>query len=400
MTRFWYGGTLADWTFDSRDGVDGIDDLVQSLGGVEITFWTQEVGGERYLDLVNGSNTAVSSIFSSDGSDGRSVGTIPPFEGPDNVASMWASASGGPRLLIKGQTEQALLDVIAQAAQVDADLRSHIAAPNPHVMASHDLADYSDDTPEDGQVAVYRAAEGKYVPTTVQGLDPDAFVSTRGGSEIVVPAGTTSVRGFGLRLPPGDRSAAANGVEVWWNAGTEAAPNWVLVTRLSPYGEFRGRPAKGDRVAGQVSQAPGQTANLWEFTDLSGNLLSAVDAAGRFRAPNVAITPSWSQETGTAGSGTYRYYNPTGGPLILRGFIVSCGGTAPAGGDYVINPKLDGNAVFSSANRPKIAAGQRTSGLVTSLSTTVWPAGGYLTVDVDAVPTTAPTKVTIQAVAY
>lgn len=404
MARYFFGVKLADWTFD-RGAEVTVGELTGNnavvIGGVEVTFWNAEVGGTQYIDLIDAAGTATTSVRSSDGSDGRSPGTIPLFEGPDEIAAMWASAGGGPRQLVEGHTAQALLAVIQQAAQTAADLEAHRAASNPHAMASSNLTDFSDATPEDGQLPVYDTETGTYQPTTVAGINPDDFVETVGGSEIVIPIGDTTTRALGIRLPPGDRSAAANTYEVVWNAGTEAAPNWVLVTRLDAYGQLRGRPSRSDRVYGQVAQVAGQTADLFQFTDPAGNPLAWVDFAARVRAPNLGITVGpWYQETGTAGTGQYRFYNPTGTALILRGFIVSAGGVAPAGGDFIINPKVDGAAVYSTANRPKIVAGQRSSGLVTALTTTVWPAGSYITVDVDSVPSTPPTKVTIQALAY
>ncbi|MEU0078576.1 hypothetical protein ABZY58_11820 [Micromonospora tulbaghiae] len=408
MARYWIGGGPSDYTIAFGDTVtistpggdiDGKTAVV--VGGIDITFWNDESTGTRYTDLRDRDGLAVSSVLSSDTGDGRNLGQIPRLQLPDGVRGAWASANGGPRVWMAADLSEEVAATTEQAGRTAADLRSHLDAPNPHQMASNDLTDWSPDTPLDGQVGVYRADLGQYVPTTVEGLDPDAFVKSAGGSRIDIPVGDIATRALGVYLPPGDRSAAPNTIEVWWNAGSEGSPNWVLVTRISPYGEFRGRPSRSDRVYGQVAQAPGQTANLWEFTDPEGNRLSWVDAAGRFRAPNsgIPIGP-WFQDTGVGGTGTYRFANPTGGPLTIRGFVISVGGTAPAGGDYVIEPKLDGVPLYTSANRPKVPAGQRTSGLVTNLTTTTWPAGSYITVDVFSVPSTPPTKVTIQGLAY
>ncbi|MEU1761315.1 hypothetical protein [Micromonospora sp. NPDC005652] len=399
MARYWFGAKLPDWVFASIDDVGGSNDMVQVRGGVEVTFHNAEVGGTPYSDLLDVNGVAVSSVITSDGSDGRAPGTIPPFEGPDGVLEMWASAAGGPRLLIEGRTSQLLAGAASVAAETAQALAAHLAAPNPHVMGTVNLSDVADVTPTAGQILVYDTETGQYLPTTVVGPNPNDFVKTAGGSEVNI--GDAVTRFLAVRLPAGDRSGAANTWEIWYNAGSTGSPNWVLVTRFDGYGGLRAQAPRTDRVYGQVRQFSGaQTANLWEFTDAAGNPLSWVDAAGRFRAPNMAISPAWSQDVATAGTGLFRYYNPTPGPLILRGFIVSAGGTAPASGDLIVNPKLDGVAVYSSGNRPRITAGNRTSGLVTNLTTTVWPAGAYLTVDVDSVPSTAPTKITIQAVAY
>jgi hypothetical protein len=408
MARLSAGGGPADYTILTGDtitistpsgDVDGKTAVV--VGGIEVTWWNSETGGTQYTDLLNSSGAAVSSILSSDTTDGRGLGQIARVQYPEGVRGAWASANGGPRVWMPADTSDVAVAAQAQAAENAAGLAAHVSAPNPHLMASSDLTDWAEDSPAAGQVPVWDDTLGEYVPTTLGGLNPSDVVSTAGGSEIVIPTGNTTTRALGIRLPPGDRSGAANTYEVWWNAGTVSVPNWVLVTRLDAYGQLRGRPSRNDRVYGQVAALAGQTADLFQFTDAAGNPLSWVDSAGRMRAPNTGITIGpWFQETGVAGTGQYRFYNPTGTPLILRGFVVSAGGTAPAGGDFIINPKLDGVAVYSSGNRPKIVAGQRTSGIAAALTTTVWPAGSYITCDVDNVPSTAPTKVTIQGLAY
>lgn len=99
MARHQFGGSLTDWTFAQLDGVDGHDDIAQLIGGVEVTFWNLEVGGTQYTDLVDDGGAAITSVISSDGLDGRALGTIPPFEGPEDISVMWADG-GGPRALI------------------------------------------------------------------------------------------------------------------------------------------------------------------------------------------------------------------------------------------------------------------------------------------------------------
>lgn len=108
--RYNFGGGIADWSFTTAD-VSGTNDLAQLSGGVAITFWNAETGGTQYTDLLDGAGTPVSSITSSDGTDGRSLGQIPPFSGPDGVTTMWASAVGGPRaLLVTGDAADIVAD--------------------------------------------------------------------------------------------------------------------------------------------------------------------------------------------------------------------------------------------------------------------------------------------------
>lgn len=94
MARQRFGATMADWTF----AVSGASVLV--AGGVVIKFYSAEIGGVQYTDLQTSAGTATTTITSSTGSDGRSIGTIPPFYGPDGIVEMWASAADGPRIRI------------------------------------------------------------------------------------------------------------------------------------------------------------------------------------------------------------------------------------------------------------------------------------------------------------
>lgn len=95
MARHIFGGGVADWTF----GPD-VSNLAELLGAINITFWNAETGGTQHTDLLDMTNAAISSVTSSDGTDGRALGQIPQFKGPDNVTEMWASADSGPRALM------------------------------------------------------------------------------------------------------------------------------------------------------------------------------------------------------------------------------------------------------------------------------------------------------------
>lgn len=96
MARYWFGGGIADWAF-SAVTVSSTPNLAQVTGGSVITFWSAETGGSQYTDLLDSDGAPVMSIMSSDGTGVRAVGQVPPFQGPDNVVEMWASANGGPR---------------------------------------------------------------------------------------------------------------------------------------------------------------------------------------------------------------------------------------------------------------------------------------------------------------
>ncbi|MDH6460107.1 lysophospholipase L1-like esterase [Micromonospora sp. A200] len=91
---------MSDWTFINGDDatvgeVTGKNAVV--VGGVTIAFWSAETGGSQYTDLLDSDGVAVPVIVSADGATARAAGQIPPFQGPDGVTEVWASANGGPR---------------------------------------------------------------------------------------------------------------------------------------------------------------------------------------------------------------------------------------------------------------------------------------------------------------
>jgi hypothetical protein len=101
MARHLFGGGIADWTFGEVDGVDSVDDLAQLVGAAVVTFYNAETGGSQYTDLQDLTGSAITQVESSDGTDGRSLGQIPPLYGPDAVTVMWAQAASGPRALMR-----------------------------------------------------------------------------------------------------------------------------------------------------------------------------------------------------------------------------------------------------------------------------------------------------------
>lgn len=394
MARHPFGGTLADWAL-SRDSETGV---VSAVGGVTITAWNAESGGTQYADMLDENDSPVDHVVTSDGTDGRAVSTIPPFSGPDGVWAMWLSADGGPRLLSFTSDAATVTGPLVDALNLA--LTAHTGSPNPHGTASIDLTDYDSTLPLPGQVPMYDGEQ--YVPTTVEGADPDQFVSTGGGSTILIPEGNTDTRALQFRLPSGSRSGAVNTISVWWNSGSAGSPTWVEAFRVGPTGELVLQPSAITRIPLEVRQFSGsQSANLTNWATSAGVPISFVDSSGRVRAPNLGIAPTWHIDTATVATGEYRWYNHTGVTLTIRGFFMSVGGQVPTGASLIINPKLDGVAIYTTGNRPTVAAGGRTSGLASTLATTAWPALSYLTVDVVQVGSSEPgEKVTIQALAY
>lgn len=95
--------------------------------------------------------------------------------------------------------------------------------------------------------------------------------------------------------------------------------------------------------------------------------------------------------TGNAavGVGGHRVYNDSGAPLTIRSVRASVK-TAPAGSSLIADVNLDGVTIFTTqANRPTIPDGALTSGMAVP-AVTVWPAGSFLTADVDQIGSTTP----------
>jgi len=399
VARHLFGGGIADWTFQAVDGVDGEDNIAQVVGGATITAWNAESGGTQHTDLLDESGSPVDHVTTSDGTDGRAAGTIPPFSGPDDVWAMWLSADGGPRLLTFTSDAATIVGPLVDALNLA--LTAHTGAPNPHGTATLDLTDYSATLPLSGQVPVYDGEQ--YVPTTVEGVDPEQFVNTAGGSTITIPEGNVDTAALQIRLPSGSRSGAVNTIRVFWNAGSAGSPSYVETFRVNPTGELVLQPGTVGRVPLEVRQFSGsQTANLTQWATSAGVPIAFVDSSGRVRAPNLGITPTWHIDTATVVTGEYRQYNLTGTTLTIRGFLANAGGQVPTGAALIVRPRLDSSTdLYTAGNRPTIPAGGRTSGLAATLAVTAWPALSYLTVDVTQVGSSeAGTKITVQGLAY
>lgn len=103
VARFVYGDQIQDYVI----GV-GTGNTAVLVGGATVTFWTARTGGTQYTDLLTIGGSPISEVTSSDGTDGRAVGSIPAFQGPPaDVAVMWAQADAGsgpgPRQAITGR---------------------------------------------------------------------------------------------------------------------------------------------------------------------------------------------------------------------------------------------------------------------------------------------------------
>lgn len=84
--------------------------------------------------------------------------------------------------------------------------------------------------------------------------------------------------------------------------------------------------------------------------------------------------------------GTSRIYNDSGKDMTLL-MVRASVGTAPTGAAVVVDVNLNGTTIFTTQSaRPTIAVSTNT--VTATPAVTVWPNGGYLTVDVDQVGST------------
>lgn len=91
MARYSFGGGIADYLVQPRDGLWGV------APGAVVTFYSDADGGSQYTDLLNEAGTAVTEITADDN------GLLPVFQGPDGVTLMWASAGGASRVWMKAR---------------------------------------------------------------------------------------------------------------------------------------------------------------------------------------------------------------------------------------------------------------------------------------------------------
>jgi hypothetical protein len=385
MTRHYFGGALPDWTFTTTT-VSSTDNLAQLVGGATITMWNAETGGAQYTDLQTTGGAATDYASTSDGTDGRALGTIVPFYGPDEVYVMWASADGGPRALIVSSDVGSIVGPLVDT--LNAQLGAHLASTgNPHANSYATLTDVSTTAPTNGQIPVYDSTAAKWTPGSPAGINAGDFVATAGGSTIRVPDGDVTTQALLLRVPDGDRTTAnaPDTLSVEWNAGTAGTPNWRRTGWFNEFGELRSQASAASRIPFRVKQRDGtQTGDLTQWTDNANNPLAWVAANGEVRGSNVMYAPWLFSKSGsfTTGTGAFRVYNDTGRTLTIRSVRASVG-TVPTTA-VIVDINKNGTTIFSTqANRPQIAIGANTSGKVTAINTTTIADGEYLTVDVD-----------------
>lgn len=114
MARHTFGQTPTDWTMTISAG-----GVITAVGAVEVTFWSQPIGGVQYTDLLDAAGAAVTSVLSADGTGTLPLGTIPQFSGPDAVTDMWADAGGGARFkMVATDLGNVITDLSATVAEL------------------------------------------------------------------------------------------------------------------------------------------------------------------------------------------------------------------------------------------------------------------------------------------
>jgi hypothetical protein len=385
MARHSFGGDLAAWTMTAGGG-----NVATLVGSATVTFWTAQTGGTQHTDLrLDAAGTqAADHIDSSSGSDGLTIGTIPMFWGPDEVVSMWASANGGPRMLILANDIPAVVNSQGAAlSSLSSSVAEHITANNPHATKLVDLSDITVGTPTDGQVVAYDAASGKFIVKTVAGL---SGAVTLAGAQTITGAKTVGpladVNAQRLQVYAEATGQVADLMTFYSGTDTGYGGARQRTTYFNEKGEYRGIAAAANSVAARVKGQPGQTAHVFEITDTGNNPLAWFEPDGRLRAPNLAhiITLTVAGNL-SVGVGKARIYNDTGVQLSIRSVRASVG-TAPTTQSILIDVNKSGTTIFTTqGNRPAIAAGSNTSGKVTNMNVTTINDGEYLTVDIDQV---------------
>lgn len=90
-------GSVADYVVAPGDsvtvgGVTGSQTLL--VPSAVVTFWTDPTAGSQYTDLLDLSDTPITSVVTD------SSGAIPQFKGPDSVTVMYADAGGDRRAVV------------------------------------------------------------------------------------------------------------------------------------------------------------------------------------------------------------------------------------------------------------------------------------------------------------
>lgn len=104
MSRYWFGGDLATWVFQSVDTtLSGIAKKVPTCISQALWFYDAPAGGNRHTDCLDAGGLAISQVMTD------SVGFGPRFQLPDEVSWAWldANSGNGPRRRIQADSARA-----------------------------------------------------------------------------------------------------------------------------------------------------------------------------------------------------------------------------------------------------------------------------------------------------
>lgn len=340
MARMMFGGGPEDVYL-----VEDAEGDLRGGGGFPARFYTAETGGSQLTDLQTISQQSVTTITTSDASDGRARGQVPPFFGPDNTFEMWCSVNNSPRFLMQAS------NLGSFAGPLLNQLIAHLVGINPHQTSLRSLTDVD-------AASAGAAVAGQALVMGPSGLWVAGSAVTGGGG--------------------GGGDATLSGVQTFSGAKTFSA-----LTTFT--GGTTQKPATISAV-GRIMQAlANQNSNLDEWRDSSGSARSWVSPSGNHYFPNggrvIVLTRVGDL---TVGAGSMRYYNDTGTALAIRSVRASVG-TASTSGTPQFDVNVNAASIFGTqANRPTIPVSAFTSGKVTGFNAGAsLPDGAFLTADVD-----------------
>lgn len=385
MTQYWFGGDMAGYVVDL-----GTDNAVVFAPGALVTGWSSETGGVQYT-LTDSNGGALPAITT--GTTGGKTGALPRFQGPDNIKAMWLSADGGDRMLA------ITTDVadIAEAARIAseaarASVETHLSAANPHGLRMVQLLDFDANDLSEGEWPIWNTAQQKFMPGTVAGLTDTVTTNT---DQTVT--GTKTYGGETAKTRMIVLAAAMQIDDLMQFLSTTGQKT----TSMNARGELRVTAGATNTVGMIIKALTAQTAHLAEWTDPSNNPLAWVEPDGRIRAPNLGVLyPMTVRGNLVIANGVHTIYNDFGVQLQMRNWRASVG-TAPLGADAVIDIKKNGVSIFATTeDRPRIPAGQKTSGKVVPANATLND-GDALTIDVVGIGDPVPgADLVVQGLAY
>ncbi|WP_242890815.1 hypothetical protein [Actinomadura litoris] len=123
MDRHWFGQSSSDWAFKTGDGGAVVLDPDKPL-----TFWSQPVGGQRYVDLLDENGNQVTEVRSATGLGDLPTGLIPRFQGPAGVWLMWVDGGAGVRFAMLATDVGDTLALVPDAVAALTTIQTSLAA--------------------------------------------------------------------------------------------------------------------------------------------------------------------------------------------------------------------------------------------------------------------------------